>query len=117
METDATESKTRIREGEVRWCRIGINVGNEILGKGDFARRPVLVLKKFSGDVFFGLPLTSKIHEGDWYYIHVHDNVSQSIILNQGRLLDRKRLEDKMFEISEKELRKVKEVYCKLILS
>lgn len=116
IKTDKTESLLKIREGEIRWCRIGINIGNEILGKGENSKRPVLILRKFSGDVFLGVPLTSKIHKGDWYYVFKHEGVKRSLILNQSRLLDKKRLEEKMFEISEKELFIIKQAYCNLIL-
>jgi len=102
--TNNLDITTRIRVGEVRWCRFGINVGKETIGKGDTFHRPVLILKKFSGDVFFGLPLTTKEHKGDWYYQIIHDDIIQTVILNQGRILDRKRLEEKLFEISEAEL-------------
>ena len=106
----------KIRVGEVRWCRFGINIGKEIIGKGETFRRPVLVLKKFSGDVFFGLPLTTKEHEGDWYYQIKNENIPRSIILNQGRILDRKRLEEKLFEVTDLELIEIKKAYCSLIM-
>ena len=114
--TDTNEAKNKIRTGEIRWCRFGINIGKEILGKGATFRRPVLVLKKFSGDVFLGLPLTTKVHSGDWYCPILVDGTIQSLILNQARVLDRKRLEEKLFEISETELVKIKKRYCELIL-
>lgn len=115
-ETDKTESLIKIRAGENRWCRFGINIGNEIVGKGNTFRRPVIILKKFSGDVFLGLPLTTKEHKGDWYYKIDHENISRYIILNQGRILDKKRLEEKLFEISEPELLEIKKAYCNLIM-
>ncbi len=115
-DTDIHEVNIKIREGEIRWCRFGVNVGKEALGKGTTFRRPVLILKKFSGDVFLGLPLTSKKRDGDWYYTIVHDDVEQTIILNQGRVLDRKRLEEKLFEISEAELESIKKSFCELIM-
>lgn len=117
IKTDTLQSVPRIREGEIRWCRIGINIGSEILGKGKSFVRPVLILKKYSGDVFLGAPLPSKVRKGDWYYILNHSGVERSIILNQSRLFDKKRLEEKLFEISEKELLTIKHAYCKLILS
>lgn len=115
-QTDEIKDKIKIRAGEIRWCRFGINIGNEILGKGETFRRPVLILKKFSGDVFLGLPLTTKIHNGDWYYPIDFNDTKQSVILNQARLLDKKRLEDKMCEVAEAELLKIKQHYCNLIL-
>jgi mRNA interferase MazF len=114
--TDEANSLVKIKTGEIRWCRFGINIGNEIIGKGETFHRPVLIIKKFSGDVFLGLPLTSQKHDGDWYCQSTHEGVTQTIILNQGRILDRKRLEEKMYEISELELEKIKVLYCELIM-
>lgn len=118
--TDKIKIEIKIRTGEIRWCRLGINIGKEIIGKGKTFRRPVLILKKFSGDVFLGLPLTTRDHAGDWYYAIKHnstaDNIERSVILNQARVLDGKRLEEKLFEISETELENIKKVYCALIM-
>jgi mRNA interferase MazF len=114
--THKADSLIKIRAGEIRWCRFGINIGNEIIGKGSTFHRPVLILKKFSGDVFLGLPLTTKEHDGDWYHKIIHEGITQTIILNQGRILDRKRLEEKIFEISEAELEEIKKAYCTLIM-
>lgn len=108
---------TKIREGEIRWCKFGVNVGNEALGKGRGFKRPVLVLKKFSSDVFLAAPLTTRIHEGTWYYSISYQGSPKCIILNQARALDRKRLEEKIVEINSQELRSVKQAYCRLILS
>ncbi len=116
QETDNLENLIKIREGEIRWCRFGINIGNEIIGKGENFQRPVLILKKYSGQIFLGLPVTSTIRDGDWYFKINNKGVDRSVILNQGRSLDSKRLEEKIFELSEKELDKIKEKYCNLVL-
>lgn len=117
QETEDNLANTRVRTGEVRWCRFGINVGREIVGKGETFRRPVLILKKFSSDTFLGLPISLQIKEGSWYYTFTHDEIERSIVLNQARALDRKRLEDRLFEVSDSELLKIKNAYCNLILS
>ncbi len=117
QETDARLDLSPVKEGEIKWCRLGKNIGNESYGKGETFRRPVLILKKFSTDVFLGIPLTTKIHHGSWYVTLTHTTVERCAILNQARILDRKRLEEKIYEVSENELRSVKEAYCKLILS
>ncbi len=114
--TDNTNSSIKIREGEIRWCRFGLSIGKEIFGKGESFRRPALILKKFSGDVFLGLPLTTKEHDGDWYFKIEHEKIPRFAILNQGRILDKRRLEEKLFEISEDEVENVKMAYCGLIM-
>ena len=115
-ETDEKTPSISMKAGEIRWCRIGINIGREELGKGDTFKRPVLILKKFSGDVFLGLPLTSKFHSGDWYYPLLQKELYGYVILNQARVFDRKRLEDKIIELTENELTSIKKAYCDLIL-
>lgn len=115
-QTDKRTDLTGIRVGEIRWCRFGINIGNEIKGKSETFRRPVLIIKKYSADGFFGLPLTSKAHTGDWYYSLLQKELYGYVVLNQGRALDRKRLEEKIIEISEGELEAIKKAFCSLIL-
>lgn len=104
-----------LKEGEIYWCKFGINVGNETYGKGPCFKRPILILKKFSRDVFFGIPLTSKEKKGSWYYKIKNDQKINYLILNQMKLIDKKRLEERIFQISEKELLKIKKIICKLI--
>ena len=56
-----------INEGDIWWCKIGENVGNEICGKGKDFLRPVLIVNKLCKYNFIGVPLTSKKHVGSWY--------------------------------------------------
>ena len=114
-ETDKKSASARIREGEIRWCKFGINIGTEALGKGLGFKRPILILKKFSGDIFLALPLTSKIREGSWFYPIRHGGMRRTVILNQARALDRKRLEQKIFDLPEHELQKIKDAFTSLI--
>ena len=48
-------------EREVWWCTIGSNVGFEQDGKGEKFARPVLIFKKFNKEIFWALPLSTKI--------------------------------------------------------
>ena len=36
------------KRGEIWWCSLGFNVGEEIFGKGNKFTRPVLIFKKFT---------------------------------------------------------------------
>lgn len=109
-------NKIILKEGEIYWCKFGINVGNETKGKGSYFKRPVLILRKFTRDVFLGIPLTSKEKTGDWYYKIQKEDQNNFLILNQAKLLDKKRLEKRIYQISERELNKIKQAYCLLIL-
>src|SRR3989338_8328483 len=44
------------KQGEVWWCRVGKNVGDEIYGKGEKFARPVLIIKKLTRTTFLALP-------------------------------------------------------------
>lgn len=104
--TDQSKSSTMIKEGEICWCKIGLNIGNETIGKGKEFNRPVLIIKKFSSDVFWGVPLTSKNKIGSWYYYLKNQN--RTLILNQMKIFDRKRLQSRVAQISNKQLKDIK---------
>ncbi len=55
------------KERDVWWCSMGLNVGFEQDGKGDKFSRPILVFKKFNQEIFWGIPLTTKIKENKFY--------------------------------------------------
>src|SRR5436189_4340574 len=39
---------------EIWWCAVGVNVGNELDGTGKEHDRPVLVIRPFNAETFFG---------------------------------------------------------------
>ena len=55
-------------ENEIWWASIGVNIGFESCGKNSNFNRPVLILKKFNKFIFLGIPLSSKIKQGKYYY-------------------------------------------------
>ena len=112
-----TDEKNRpiIKVGSVYWCRIGVNIGNEENGKGEFYQRPVIIIKKFTNNFILIAPLTSKKHTGDWYLkIEIKDEISY-VILNQIKPIDTKRLEKNICEISENKIKIILEEYIKLL--
>ena len=52
-----------IRQREIWWCSISINIGVEEDGKNNLYERPILVVRKFNRRHFMGVPLTTKIKE------------------------------------------------------
>lgn len=86
--------KNRIvfKQGDIWWCSLGFNLGEEIFGKGEKFARPVLVFKKFTGSSFLGLPLTTHGKIGSWYVEVKFRDTKQYVLLNQARILDKKRL-------------------------
>lgn len=65
VEIDAR--KTLFREGEIWWCAVGVNVGQESCGKGNLYRRPILIIKKLSRENCIGLPVSTKQKSGSWF--------------------------------------------------
>lgn len=79
-------------EREIWISSIGLNLGHEEDGKGDRFLRPVIVFKKFSPDLFWGIPLTTT-DKRDPFHLHFSFNRrDNAAILSQLRAFDRRRL-------------------------
>ena len=84
-------------EREIRWCRLGINVGFEQDGTGNGFSRPVLIMKGFSRRVCLIVPLTTS-QKKNRYLIPlgtIGDEEAQAII-SQLRLIDTRRLDTRI---------------------
>jgi mRNA interferase MazF len=105
-----------LRQGDVWWCSVGINLGEETFGKGAQFTRPVLVFKKLTGNSFLGLPVTSQSKEGSWYVPFTIPDQSRWIMLNQARIFDKTRLTKKLGTITNVDFQEIKrkfhERYC-----
>jgi len=94
-------------EREVWWCSVGINVGVETDGKNEHFERPVLVVKKFNGLMFWGIPLTSRKKDGEHYLEVSHDAGVSYAMLSQIRVFSSKRMQRKLGVIAEKSFAEV----------
>jgi mRNA interferase MazF len=101
-------SNVLFKEGEIWWCRIGMNIGHEVYGKGVSFARPVLIFRKFSKDFFIGIPLTSKKKEGTWFVSLVFNDKENCIILSQARALDGIRLIERIGVLGDDQFESVK---------
>lgn len=61
-----------------------------------------------------GLPLTTKLKRGSWYAPISFAGAKQIIVLAQGRVLDYRRLKEKMGELEENEAFGVRRAYLSL---
>ena len=100
-------------ESEVWICSLGANVGSEQDGKGDLFVRPVVILKKFNGSVFWGIPLTHARKVGMLYF-NLTAELGGFAILSQIRLLDAKRLHYKLASLSTERFALLKDAFLKL---
>ncbi len=109
------EKRAFFHENEVWWCKLGINIGDEEDGKGNLSARPVLVLKKFNHNIFWGIPLTTQVKEDKHYHKFHFKGKEQCLLLSQLRLLDARRLVNKFGELQQADLTGVREKLKQLI--
>jgi len=102
-----------IKERDVLFVHMGLNVGYEQNGKGDDFLRPVVVLSVFNRGLFLGLPLTSKDKSGDFFapieYIRNGSVVQSTAILIQTKSFDTKRVKYKAGYVSKNTFDNIKE--------
>lgn len=85
------------RERDIWWCRLGVNVGFEQDGKGESFSRPVLIVKKFNQFVFWAVPLSGKLKKNPYYIPWAcSDGRTRAAMISQLRLINSKRLTDKI---------------------
>ena len=77
-------------------------------GKGEIFSRPVVVVKKYNNNLFFGIPLSTTIREGSFFFSFDFNNEISSALLVQGRVYDAKRLENKIGMISKNDFETLK---------
>lgn len=112
---DSTEHTSTFHEREVWFIAIGENVGFEQNGKGDAYLRPVIIYKKFSRNVFLGIPLTKTDKKSTFYVDFVFKGKTSVAILSQVRLFDSKRLKYVVGKMSVGDYTKVKEKLIALL--
>ena len=106
---DEKEQKFFFKDGEILWMSVGLNVAKESCGKGFVFRRPVLILKKLSGDTFVGLPLSSKEKIGSWFIDINLGKEKRYVLLYQIRMFSTNRFESRLSTIDDNDFKKVKE--------
>ena len=112
------ESATRpfYNEREVWWCSLGANVGFEQDGKGKDFSRPILIIKGFSKEVFICVPLTTQSKKGKFYHtVSLPDGRLRNAILSQLRLIDTKRLQEKIGVVDEIQFGEIKKAVIRLL--
>lgn len=81
-------------ERQIRWCRLGVNVGFEQDGTGKEFSRPVLILKGFSRHVCLVIPLTTSKKKCKYHTsVGIVGGRDAFAIISQLRLIDTRRLD------------------------
>ncbi len=104
------------KERDIWWCHLGANVGMEQDGKSEFFIRPVLIFKKLSRNTCLIIPLSTQVKSGSHYFFLLSEsNVIRTATLAQIRMIDIKRLRDRIDLISKLEFGFIKEKVIDLI--
>lgn len=98
--TEKQQGLPLFREREIWWCKIGRNIGNEINGKGKEYTRPVLIIKKYTSQIFIGIPLTHSLKQDNYHTSFYFNGDFNSVSLFQIRTLDARRLTNKLGNVS-----------------
>jgi mRNA interferase MazF len=103
-------------EGQIWWCSLGSNIGTEQDGKGANFMRPVVVLSKFNESSCVVVPVTGRAREGR-YYLPMGDVTGRpaSAILSQLRLIDSKRLLERIDSISREKHAEIKKAVTDIL--
>jgi len=103
------EPRLFFHEREVWYCHLGENIGFEQDGRGDEFLRPVVIIRKFNNEVFWGVPLTCTQKDLPFYFAFTLQNDTKvpseksTAVLSQVRLVDAKRLRRMIGYISEED--------------
>jgi len=93
--------QVHFKERDVCFMYLGKNIGFEQDGKGESRIRPVVIVKKFNRDLFWGVALTTQEKTGKYYFrFTASNNKINHAILSQLRLYDSKRIKNKIGVIS-----------------
>lgn len=80
-----------VNKREIWWCSLGVNVGSEQDGVGEYFERPVVVLRKLSATTFIILPLSTKKKLEVFQYEVVVNNTVAYVLLDQVKVVDIRR--------------------------
>ena len=92
-----------------------VNVGEEVYGKGEASRRPVVIFKKLSGNSCIAIPTTTKTRNGSWFHhLHIKDK-DRWVMMNQMRFLSANRLWVRESSLSSEEFSALKKSVAELL--
>ena len=108
----STKRNVSFKEREIFWTRIGYNIGSEEYGKGNEFQRPVIIIKKITKELFFGIPLSTILKNGSYFHTFSYttnkgEEKRVCAMLLQLRVFDKKRLMGRIGMIPKEEYKKI----------
>ncbi len=108
--TEQKQDVAYFREREIYWANIGQNIGYEQNGKGEDFMRPLLVFRKYSNKLFCGIPLSTSIREGSFFFnFQFLQDKSSCALLVQAKTFDVKRLDRKIGMMKKEDFKQLDE--------
>jgi mRNA interferase MazF len=111
---NSTNQLPLFKERDVWMCYFGENVGFESNGRNENFHRPVIILHKFNKNLFYGMPMSTKLKDNRFYVEIDFKTQKQSVMISQLRVLDARRLHYKKGELSKADFKKVKSAFLNL---
>jgi mRNA-degrading endonuclease toxin of MazEF toxin-antitoxin module len=103
-------------EKEIRWCSLGLNIGFEQDGTSQEYRRPVLVIRGFSRHVCLVVPLTTSKKKNPYHVsVGIVEDTEAFAIVSQIRLIDTRRLHDRLIVLNKNKFEEIKKAIKELI--
>ncbi len=100
---------------EIWWCSLGINVGSEQDGGGEEFLRPVLILRSFGANSCLVIPLTKSTHKHLLRIpLGVIDGENATVILSQMKVVDTRRLVEKIGFLDKEKFAEIRKAVKKL---
>jgi len=120
IKTDINDVEKRafFHERDIWFCYVGANVGFEQDGNKEEYLRPVLIVRKFNNEIFWGIPLTKSEKRKDnryYYSFSFVKGIMSLAILSQIRLIDAKRLARQVGTMEEDDFEKLKKKLKELL--
>lgn len=112
---DKTKRELLFKEGEIWWCAIGKNIGEEVYGKGEEFRRPVVIFRKLTSNSCLAIPTTTKPRNGSWYHHLKVADKDRWVMMNQMRFISANRLWVRESSLSASEFNELKKSVAKLL--
>lgn len=94
-------------ERDIWWCSVGVNVGREQQSQTENFSRPVVIIKRFTPDIFLAVPLTTQIKKDRFRICIKIGEIQNDALILHMRSYDRKRLIRKVCMLPDKEFKKI----------
>jgi len=118
-ETQKDKAIVGFKNRDIFFIKMGENIGFEQNGKGDSFVKPIVIVKGFNRDIFFGIPLSTKVKDGKFYHEFKFNKNGKTVtniaLLSQMRLYSSKRLLNKIGMMGKNDFEIMKRKFKKLI--